>query len=103
MDTVVGLGRHKRFLLTQNPLTGAGFLSRASHGSVVMLAVVFRSLARPEWTFQAQEFQTRSVIKEKKKKKRDKPVRKTVLNHSVEKQTQAYRFFTASCLVLAWS
>lgn len=64
MDTVVGLGRHKRFPLTQNPLTGAGSLSRASHGSVVILAVVFRSLARPEWTFQAQGFQTQSVIKE---------------------------------------
>lgn len=58
MDTVVGLGRHKRFPLTQNPLTGAGFLSRASLSSVVMLAVVFRSLARPEWTFQAQGFQS---------------------------------------------
>lgn len=53
METVVGLDRHKRFPLTQNPLSRTGFLSKASHGSVVMLAVVFRSLARPEWTFQA--------------------------------------------------
>lgn len=54
MDTVVGLGRHKWFPLTQNPLTGADFLSRALR-TVVMLAVVFRSSARPEWTFQAQK------------------------------------------------
>lgn len=62
---VVGLGRHKRFPLTQNPLTGVGFLSRASHGSVVMLAVVFSSLARPEWTFQARGSQS-SAIRGKK-------------------------------------
>lgn len=46
MDTVVGLGRHKWFPLTQNPLTGAGFLSRASRGSVVTLAVVFRFFSK---------------------------------------------------------
>lgn len=73
MDTVVGLGRHKWFPLTQNPLTGAGFLSRASRGSVVTLAVVFRFFSK---------------------------ARVDISGTGIPKLDL---FFTASCLVLAWS
>lgn len=99
MDTVVGLGRHKRFPLTQNPLTGVGFLSRASHGSVVMLAVVFSSLARPEWTFQARGFQSSAIKGKKCNNSKTSCLKSFCLNTSRSLPV----FFTASCLVLAWS